>query len=190
MIKNSYPGKFIVFEGLDGSGQSTQVGLLKDFLIKNGHKVALTKEPTKDSEAGKKIRDILDKITKIQPQQLQELFAGDRGEHLKRVIIPVLKEGEIVISDRYFFSSFAYGTSEGVDLEWLIKLNDKFLFPDLTFILKVSPEICLQRIQKRGEANTYFEQVNKLKKVWETYDIFPSRFENIYIIDGEKTIEE
>jgi len=190
MIKNPYPGKFIVFEGLDGSGQSTQANLLKNFLIERGLEVILTKEPTKDSEAGRKIREILDKMLEASPPTLQELFVQDRKEHLEKLIMPVLKEGKVVISDRYFFSTFAYGASGDIDLEWLIKINSEFLLPDLTMILKVSPEVCVSRIEKRGRSIQLFEKTEKLKKVWQTYEILPSRFENVYIIDGEKTIDE
>jgi len=190
MQKNTYAGKFIVFEGLDGSGQSTQAQFLTDFLIKNGHTVVSTKEPTKDSEAGQKIRQILDKKnTGVQPLYLQKLFAEDRGEHLEKLIIPSLKDGKMVISDRYFFSSFAFGASSGVNLEELIKLNQDFLMPDLTIILKVSPEVCMERIGKRGEPQTLFEKAEKLRKVWQVYQLLPDRFENVYIIDGEKPIE-
>ncbi|PIW92243.1 MAG: dTMP kinase [Candidatus Nealsonbacteria bacterium CG_4_9_14_0_2_um_filter_37_38] len=180
MQKNPYAGKFIVFEGLDGSGQSTQANLLKDFLLEKNFNVILTKEPTQDSEAGKKIRKILDKKAGVQPLQLQKLFAQDRKEHLENIIIPALKEGKIVISDRYFFSSFAYGSASGVNLEWLIKINDEFLLPNLTFILKVSPKICLGRIKKRGDKITLFEEKKELEKVWEVYKILPKLFENVY----------
>lgn len=188
MKKNPYRGKLIVFEGLDGSGQSTQAGLLRDFLVKNGYQVVLTKEPTIDSEAGKKIRKILDKKIKVSLKELQRLFAKDRKEHLKNKIIPALKEGKIVISDRYFFSSFAYGTAEGLDLDWLIKINDKFLLPDLTFILKVRPAVCLERIAKRGDKRTLFEEKEKLAKVWQVYKLLPKKFENVRVIEGEKKI--
>ena len=189
MKKNTFLGKFIVFEGLDGSGQSTQSGLLKDFLIENGYNVVLTKEPTLDSEAGRKIRKVLDKELEISSKGLQELFIQDRREHLEKIIIPALKRGSIVISDRYFFSTFAFGASAGVDLEWLIKINNQFLYPNITFLLKVSPEICVDRIIKRGTKTTLFEKVEKLKNVWQTYKILPERFDNIYVIDGEKSIK-
>jgi len=190
MLKSSYPGKFIVIEGLDGSGQSTQAELLRKFLTGKGYQVVVTKEPTLDSEAGRKIRDILDSKVDSEPEKLQELFAQDRKEHLEKIIIPALKEGRFVISDRYFFSSFAFGASDGLDLEWLIKLNDNFLLPDLTFILKVRSKVCVSRIEKRGNSRTLFEKEEKLIKVWETFKIMPARFENIEIIDGEKSIEE
>ncbi|MDD5145880.1 MAG: dTMP kinase [Candidatus Pacebacteria bacterium] len=190
MQRNTASGKFFVIEGLDGSGQSTQANLLKEFFNKKGFQTVLTKEPTIDSEAGKQIRQILDEKERISPTDLQKLFANDRKAHLENLILPALAEGKIVISDRYFFSSFAYGASDGIDLDWLIKTNDEFLLPDLTFILKVSPEICIQRIEHRGIGKTLFEKREKLAKVWETYKILPNRFENVYMVDGEKTKEE
>lgn len=190
MLKNSYSGKFIVFEGLDGSGQSTQTGLLKDFLLEKGYEIILTKEPTIDSEAGRKIRKVLDKKLIINPKELQELFAQDRKEHLENTIIPALKQRKIVISDRYFFSSFAFGVANGVDLEYLIKINDSFLMPDITFLLRVSLEICVQRIADRRRKVTIFEKKEKLEKSWQAYRKLPERFENIYIIDGEKSIKQ
>ena len=184
--------KFIVFEGLDGAGQTTQAELLKKFLLKKGLKVVLTKEPTLNSVAGKKIRKILDKKIRVAPSQLQKLFAQDRKEHLKKEIIPALKKGKIVISDRYFFSSFAYGVTEGLNLDWLIKINNQFLLPDLIFFLKVNPRICLERIKNRGDPKTLFETKEKLQKVWQVYEKLPDYFKemDIRIIDGEQTIEK
>ncbi|MEA3292875.1 MAG: dTMP kinase [Patescibacteria group bacterium] len=205
--------RFIVFEGLDGSGHTTQANLLKEFLIKNKVKVISTKEPTINSKQGRKIREILTEKKKVSPKTLQELFTEDRKAHLRNVIIPALKKGSMVICDRYFFSSFAYGVSDGLDLDWLIEINRNFLMPDLIFILKVKPEICLRRIKKRGEEKELFEKKEKLAKVWETYKTLPIKFKNIYpvrksgikieayegkvdfsngvyIIDGEKPIKE
>jgi dTMP kinase len=190
MQKNTYLGKFIVFEGLDGSGQSTQASLLRDFLSEKEYKVILTKEPTQTSSVSSQIRDVLDKKIKLAPETLQELFTQDRKEHLEKDIIPALKENKIIICDRYFFSTFAFGASEGLDLEWLININNNFLIPDLTFLLRVSPEACVQRIEKRGEGVKFFEKKEKLARVWKTYETLPARFENVYIIDGERKIEE
>lgn len=190
MKKNIYSGKFIVFEGLDGSGQSTQTELLTKFLKKKKHRVLKTKEPTLNSKAGEKIREILDKKKKASFKKLQELFAKDRKEHLKNVIIPALKEGKIVISDRYFFSSFAYGQASGLSLDWLIKINEKFLMPDIVFFLDTKPEICIKRIRKRGDRITLFEEKEKLKKVYQNYKILIKKFDNVKIIKGEKSIRE
>ncbi len=190
MKDNPYPGRFIVIEGLDGSGQTTQVALLKKFLEGRGFRVVSTKEPTMDSEAGRRIREILDEKAKIKPIKLQKLFTRDRREHLENLIVPALQEAKTVISDRYCFSTFAFGASEGLDLDELVKMNDEFLLPDLTIILRVSPKVCVERIEKRGEAKTLFEKENKLARVWETYAVIPERFRNVYIVNGERPIDE
>ncbi len=190
MRKNPFGGKFIVFEGLDGSGHTTQAKLLEDFFLNKGYKVILTNEPTLESKAGRTIRKVLNKELKIEARALQKLFVQDRKEHLEKVIIPALKEKRVVICDRYFFSTVAYGTADGLDLEWLIEINNQFLLPDITFILKVRPEICVERIEGRGEEKTIFEKKEKLEIVWKVYQTFPGRFPNIYIIDGEKSINE
>jgi len=190
MKKNNYSGRFIVFEGLDGSGQSTQAKLLKNFLIEKGINVVLTKEPTNDSCAGKKIRKILDKETKADSLGLQKLFTADRKEHLDNLIMPALKAGKFVISDRYFFSTFAYGKADGLNLQELIRINDNFLLPDLTVILDASAKICVSRIERRGIEKTLFEKEKKLSQVLENYKIFPKMFDNTIIINGEKPIRE
>lgn len=189
MENNSYPGKFIVFEGLDGSGQTTQTKLLAEFLKSKNQKVLTTKEPTLDSAAGKTIREVLDEKKVISPKELQELYAEDRREHLNKVVIPALKKGEIVISDRYCFSSFAFG-SLGVPLDYLFKINDKFLMPDLVFFMDTKPETCILRIEKRGKNKTLFEKKEKLEKVYKIYKEIFNKFKNVIMIDGEKNIEE
>lgn len=188
MKKNIYSGKFIVFEGLDGSGQSTQAKILEDFLTAQGYQVLLTKEPTSVSLAGQKIRRALDKKEKISPRELQALFVEDRRTHLEEEIVPALKAGRWVISDRYAFSTFAFGAADGLDLEELKRMNADFLLPDITFLLKVSPSVCMRRIQKRGQPTTLFEKEKKLEQVWENYRLLPEQFENIYVIDGEASI--
>lgn len=181
---------FIVLEGLDGSGQSTQVELLGNFLKEKGFEIVLTKEPTVDSLAGKKIKEILNKKVKTAPEDLQRLFAEDRKEHLEKVVIPALNEGNFVVSDRYFYSSFAFGASDGLDLKWLMELNKDFLRPEQTFLLKASPKTCVSRIEKRGAPKDLFEKEEKLVKVWENYEKLLPLFEEIKVIDGEKNIEE
>ncbi|PJA63105.1 MAG: hypothetical protein CO161_02845, partial [Candidatus Portnoybacteria bacterium CG_4_9_14_3_um_filter_44_9] len=171
----------MVFEGLDGSGLSTQAKLLGDYLqnrgpahiatparsdaassgersVAGGREVILTKEPTMDSEAGRQIRAILDEKIKIEAAEIQRLFVQDRKEHLDNLIIPALRAGKIVISDRYFFSTLAFGAVSS-NLEWLIGLNKDFLLPDMTFLLLVRPEICVDRIIKRGEGVKLFEKL-------------------------------
>lgn len=190
MIKNPFSGKFIAFEGLDGSGLSTQAELLSKVLNEKGVETILTKEPTVDSEAGKKIKEVLTKKEKMKPDEFQNLFTTDRREHLDKIIMPALREGKWVVVDRYFFSSFAYGVSDDVSLDWLIRINDDFVLPDITFILKTNPELSMERIEKKGTKKTLYEKKEKLEKVWKTYEILPERFPNCVVLDGEKPIEE
>lgn len=181
--------KFIVFEGLDGSGQSTQVKLLADAFLKQNKNVLITKEPTDKPPIGSLIRQVLKKEIKVEPATLQLLFCADRSEHLAKVILPGLKDGKWVISDRYFFSTIAYGSLD-LDFEWLIKLNEQFLKPDIVFLLKVRPEICLARIDKARPQRQFFEEKKKLDKVLKGYETLANRFDNIKIIDGEKPIKK
>ena len=196
MKKNIYPGKFIVFEGLDGSGQSTQAARVVDFLnsqeqkLKFGHAGAhLTKEPTSNLIGGL-IRSQLNHDWKSSQECLQLLFCADRAYHLEKEIIPLLKRGVFVVCDRYFFSTIAYGGLEVEDREWLLSLNKNFLFPDFIFLLKVSPKSCIERIEKNRHITTLFEKEEMLKRVWANFERLAKEFENVYIIDGEKPIEE
>jgi len=180
---------FIAFEGLDGSGSSTQSKLLAERLEKNGKPSLLTKEPTSDTHVGKLIREILQHKWSISPEGLQLLFCADRAEHLKNIIEPGLKGGQVVISDRYLYSSLAYG-GMSVDMEWLKVLNKNFRLPDITFLFKLSPAECIGRISGRGSHFELFERTDKLAKIWENYKKIAGEFPNIQLIDATKTIEE
>ena len=193
MKKNEHKGKFIAFEGLDGSGQTTQVNLLKDSLIKRGFEVISTKEPTWDNEAGKWVNNTLRQNKKMNSDELKLLqakFAEDRKWHQKNRVEPALKQGKIVITDRSQFSSFAFGAASGVDLNYLFSLNEKSIEPDVIILLKVPPKICLGRIHQRGEKKTLFEKEKQLEKVWDIYEKLAKKFKNIAVVNGEKTIEE
>ena len=190
MIKNIYPGKFIVIEGLDGSGKSAQVELIIKFLKDTGKIVIETKEPTMESEFGRKIKQALRKEIVVEPLELQKLYVQDRREHLKNKVIPALEEGKFVVSSRYAFSTFAYGYSDGLDVDLLVKLNEEFLLPDLTIIIDVNPESCVERIENRGEPKELFEKLEKLTKVNEIYKKTPEMFNNVVVINGNRSIAE
>jgi len=190
MKENSHKGKFIVFEGLDGSGQSTQARLLKDYLEKEKNiSVVLTKEPTKEPPIGALIRQVLKREISVSPAALQLLFCADRSEHLEKTIKPALEKGQWVISDRYFYSTMAFGSLD-LNLDWLIKINEDFLKPDITFLLKVDPEVCIERIDASRNKREFFEESEKLKKIWQTYEILSRKFPDIKVVDGKKTREE
>lgn len=190
MKPNLYGDRFIVFEGLDGSGQSTQAKLLKEYFDQQGIVAFLTKEPTQWTEAGKKIKEILDEETGMAPLKFQELFARDRAQHLKEEIIPALKQGKMVICDRYAFSSMAYGGLD-IPISQLVLLNENFICPNWVFFLKVSPEECLRRIQARGEGTKFFEKLEKLKKIAANYENVARHFTHVFnVVDGERKIKE
>jgi len=196
MQKNTYPGKFIVFEGLDGSGQSTQAGKLLDFLNrpeqkhKFGHTGAhLTKEPT-SSLIGGLIHSQLTSDWKSSQDCLQLLFSADRAHHLEKEIIPLLERGITVICDRYFFSTIAYGSLDIKDKKWLLSLNKNFLYPDLIFFLKVPPKICIERIHKNRYEITLFEKEELLTKVSKNFETLAKEFKNVYTIDGTKPVDK
>jgi dTMP kinase len=189
MKKNPYKGKFIVFDSLDGAGNSTQVKLLADYLNKIGKRTHITKEPTSGLIGGL-IKSQLTHDWKSSQICLQLLFSADRAYHLEKEIVPLLKKGINVISDRYFFSTMAYGNLEINDLDWLIEINKKFILPDLTFFLKVSPKICIERIKKDRFEITLFEKEKVLEKVWQNYEILAKKFQNIFLIDGERSVKE
>lgn len=189
MRENPYKGKFIVFDSLDGAGNSTQVKLLADYLNKIGKKTHITKEPTSGLIGGL-IRSQLNHDWKSSQICLQLLFSADRAYHLEKEVIPLLKRGINVISDRYFFSTMAYGNLEINDLDWLIEINKKFILPDLTFFLKVSPKTCIERIKKDRFEITLFEKEKILEKVWKNYEVLAKKFKNVFVIDGEREVEK
>lgn len=196
MKKNNYLGKFIVFEGLDGSGQSTQASKLVDFLnrpeqkLRLGHAGAhLTKEPTPNLIGGL-IRSQLNGDWKSSQECLQLLFTADRAHHLEREIIPLLERGITVVCDRYFFSTVAFGSIGIKDSKWLLDLNKNFLMPDFIFLLKVSPKICISRIQGARYSTELFEKENLLTEIWKEYDKLSKGFKNTCVINGEKPVDK
>ncbi len=182
-------GKFIALEGLDGSGSSTQVQLLSDWVFRKGLKAHITKEPTNNIIGGL-IRGQLTNSWKTSQVCFQLLFSADRAHHLETEIEPSLKKGNIVISDRYLYSTLAYGPVEGPDMEWLEQINSKFRRPDLTIILKVPPKVCMERINKNRHEVELFESEDKLAKVWNNYEKIVKKYHDIVIVDGNRPVEK
>lgn len=182
-------GKFIVFEGLDGSGQSTQINLLERYLKQGGHKVHLTTEPTNNIIGGL-IKGILTNHWKLSNAGIQLLYCADRAHHLESEIYPALESGHTVISSRYFFSTIAFGSLNN-DISWLECLNQNFPVPDFTFFLKVPPKECIRRINGSRFRKEFFEKEKKFKKVFETYLKISNdkKYKNFYTINGEQAPE-
>ncbi|MCK4327481.1 MAG: dTMP kinase [Candidatus Diapherotrites archaeon] len=178
---------FIVFEGLDGSGQSTQATILSARL-NEGTKSVVTKEPTNNLIGGL-IRAQLTKEWSTTQECLQLLFAADRAHHLERTVEPALAKGFNVVSDRYMFSSIAYG-SVSADKEWLKQINSKFRLPDHTFFLDVPPKTCIKRMESSRFELELFEQSDYLEKVRENYLQLSKEYANFHVIDGDRHKEE
>ncbi|MDO8513519.1 MAG: dTMP kinase [bacterium] len=182
-------GLFIAFEGLDGSGSSTQVEMLRKRLVKEGYKTFITKEPT-DNLVGGLIRGVLTKQWEMPPDGLQLLYAADRAHHLRFKIIPALEKNNIIISDRYAFSSIAFGALS-VDFDWLEDIYKNYIYPDITFLVKSSPKTCIERIASTRLSFELFEEEEKLRKIWRNYAKLLKNPKNKMVeIGGEQPVEK
>ncbi len=185
---------FWVLEGLDGAGTTTQLKNLEKTLLEKGIKVHCTCEPTK-YETGKFLRQVLSGEVKVPQSTVAYLFAADRDNHLNNPeygIISHIKAGEIVISDRYLFSSFAY-QSIGFDYNRVKELNSQFPYPELVIYIDTPLEACINRIDSRGEAKEIYEKCEYQKKVQENYEkVFSSLPKGCILlrINGSGTREE
>lgn len=185
---------FIVLEGLDGAGTTTQAQLLDQALSAKGHRVHRTREPS-DGPIGVQIRQILrrrlvrrggDALT---PETIALLFAADRTDHLADEVEPALADGQVVVCDRYVHSSIAY---QGVELEtdWVTAINHHARAADLVLFLDVPVEDCLRRIGGRGEAEL-FEERTFLERVVAGYEAaFERRTDPWVRVDGTASIDD
>jgi dTMP kinase len=188
MVKNEFPGLFIDVEGLDGSGSSTQCSLIAEFLKREGIRTYTTKEPT-NNVVGGLIRGVLTNTLSLPPTSLQLLFAADRGHHLSREIIPMLKSGSVVITDRFAWSTVAFGSVD-VDTNWALELNKYFIYPDISFFIRVSPTVCMNRIKRDRFDVELYEEEKKLVKVWQVYEALANKYpRSIKVVDGERSKE-
>jgi len=186
-------GVFIVLDGMDGSGKSEIVSLLGDYLSKNkNYRVLTTAEPS-NGKFGKEIREILarENDPNINGKELLELFIKDREDHIKNIIIPFLNKlggwANIVICDRYYYSTIAFQATQGLDLKMLIEINKEFLRPDVAFILDAKPEVALERI--KGRKKEKFEQLEFMNKLREKFLELPKLLnEDIKVIDASKEL--
>jgi dTMP kinase len=144
-------GRFVVFEGLDGSGTTTQLAALRDWLAGRDVDVVVTHEPS-GGPLGRVLRRAIDGEVTLDPVTLALAFAADRADHLTAGdgINAALDAGAWVLSDRYVVSSLAYQSGQGLPVEWLAEINRFARPPDLTIFIDTPPEECLRRIQARG----------------------------------------
>ena len=185
---------FIAFEGIDGSGKSTQVKLLAEFLTHKGHKVYTTFEPT-DSPIGVMIRDIFNHRMEGDQRVIAALFAADRPNHLLNSqdgILKKLKEGYTVITDRYYFSSYAYHSVHNIDMDWVIQANSMsadLLRPDLNIYIDISPDVSMERLKKGRNSFEMYETLENQKMVYDKYKEAFDRLgdaEKVFVTDGNR----
>lgn len=190
-------GKFIVLEGIDGSGKTTQIELLKKRLLDLDHKVHTTTEPT-EREVGKLIRKVLKKEVSVSEQTLAALFVADRLDHIQNQedgMSKLLEDGVTVISDRYYWSSYAYhGLS--MPITKVVEMNaicHYHLKPDLTMYLDLTAEESMNRIEKRNEKKEKFETLELLAGIRQNYFIaFERHHQNmrIEVINANQAIDD
>jgi dTMP kinase len=179
-------GRFIVIEGPDASGTTLHSRLLAERLAKEGVPVLLTAEPT-DGPIGRYIRTILAGSERIPSSALQLLFTADRAWHLHSVVLPALKEGKTVISDRYALSTIAYGIALGLGEEWLKSMNKDFILPDVQILALPPIEVCRERLARR-EKRDILEQEDLQEKIHGAYRSLAKKDPSILMLDtsGEK----
>jgi dTMP kinase len=161
--QHHFPGFLIAIEGIDGAGKTTQAHHVQEVLQARKLAVIRTKEPT-TGHWGQVLRDSA--LTgRLSIEEEVEAFIKDRKEHVEQTINPALREGKIVIVDRYYFSTAAYQGARGVDPDELIRKNESFApEPDLLVLLDIEPKAGLQRIKTRGDRANHFEKTGTLRK--------------------------
>lgn len=202
--KNPYPGRYIALEGIDGSGKTTQVQKLVEYFRSQGKEIVATREPRKEGIIGDIVHKVLRGETTMPSVALQYLFSTDRVIHHEEVIIPALKEGKIVISDRCFWSAIVYGILDRTGEEYdykeadllliahsILSMYHQFIVPDYNFYLKISLDTAIKRIAREQKVKEIYEDREKLKKVIGGYDWLVNKFAKEFtVIDGEKSEEE
>ncbi len=189
-------GVFIAFEGVDGCGKSTQIKKFVDYLfLKDKHfHIILTRNPYKDVNIRKILRDDDDPLTKS--EKLAELFINDRHEMVNEVVIPNLSRGHFVVTDRYKLSTVSYQGAQGMSMRDLLERQKDLLAADITFVIDLGADECSRRMKKDGmreigKEHKFEADIDFLENVRQNYykakELLPQ--EKIFIVDGNKDIE-
>lgn len=161
-------GLFIVIEGIDGTGKSTQVKRLGEWFLSQGREVVLSREPTA-GPWGTKLRESAS-TGRLSPADELQYFLNDRQQHVEELIRPALEAGKVVILDRYYFSTMAYQGSRGFDPAEIRQKNEAFApVPDRLLILDLDVDIALERIGARGDTANEFEKRDSLQRCREIF---------------------
>ena len=189
-------GKFITLEGPDGSGKSTMINLIGQYLKERKISHILTREPG-GTEIGEKIRKIIIDVDSknMGPEAEALLFAASRSQHVHEKIMPALEDGKVVVCDRFLLSSLAYqGVGRNLGIENVKAINDfglRGIVPDLILFFHVDPEVTLLRKTKEGGDRLEEEGYLFHKDVYNGYISLLEKYpDNIVMIDATKEIEE
>ena len=181
-------GILIVFEGIDGSGKSTQAEILLERLQEEDFDAVYFREPSK-GKWGRKIKKKALHPDSLSPEEELDLFQKDRRENVEKNLKPALKKKRIVILDRYYYSNIAYQGAKGIDEKLIRRMNEEFVVePDLVFIFDIDPKKGLERIENRKKKDKLFEREDYLVKVREIFRSFKG--EKFVHIDALKSKEE
>ena len=181
-------GILIVFEGIDGSGKSTQAKILLERLQEEDFDAVYFREPSK-GKWGRKIKKKALHPDSLSPEEELDLFQKDRRENVEQNLKPALKKKKIVILDRYYYSNIAYQGAKGIDEKLIRRMNEEFAVePDLVFIFDIDPKKGLERIENRKKKDKLFEREDYLVKVREIFRSFKG--EKFVHIDALKSKEE
>ena len=200
--RNTYPGRYIVLECVDGSGKTTQVERISRYFKSQSKKVIVVSEPRKKGLVGDLIQKVLYGQVKIPAVAVQYLFSADRSIHHEEIIIPALKAGTTVISDRSFWSAIVYGILDKTGgtyndrdanaffiAQSILSMYHQFLVADYTFYLKVSLATALSRLKKEGKKQEIYEEEGKLTKIIDGYDWLVSKFpEEFIVVEGDNSV--
>lgn len=185
---------FLVIEGLDGAGTTTQAGQLAQALRARGLRTTETHEPT-ERPIGRTLRQALRRELTLpdgeplDPATMALLFAADRIDHLRATVEPALRRGEVVISDRYVHSSLAYQSDE-LPIRWVDAINARARKADLVLWLEVPVEVCLERLARRGGVPDIYERKDVLERVAQRYEeALRLRPERVVRIDGTASLD-
>jgi dTMP kinase len=179
-------GFLIALEGIDGSGKSLQARFVQERLQARKLCVIRTKEPT-TGHWGQMLRDSASS-GRLSLEKEAEAFIKDRKEHVETVINPALQKGQIVIVDRYYFSTMAYQGARGMDPEELMRRNELFApEPDLLVVIDIDPKLGLERIRTRGDRANYFERSGSLGRARAIFNAIKKPY--LYRLDGTQEPE-
>jgi dTMP kinase len=181
-------GILIVFEGIDGSGKSTQAEILLEKLQEEDFDVVYFREPSR-GKWGRKIKKKALHADSLTPVEELDLFLKDRRENVEKNLKPALKKKKVVILDRYYYSTIAYQGAKGIDEKLIRRMNEEFVVePNLVFIFDIDPQKGLERIENRKKKDRLFEREDYLVKVREIFRSFKG--EKFVHIDALKSKEE